>query len=382
VGLRALTAGFPDALPRMGTITISGSVLLFTSVAALLTGLGFGAAPLLRLTPSMTAAVLKQAGQRTTHGRHRAQHALAIIDVSLAVALVLGAGLVLRTVQNLSRVDAGFDRAQLVTFAVSLPAAAYNSPESRSSFYQRLMEQLRGTPGVLSVAAMDGLPPLRNVNAFTTDIEGFVGRPNGPSNTIDYYQQVTADYFDTMRIPVLEGRSFSPSDGGLVAIVNRAMARSLWPGQSALGRRVRSGTGERWSTIVGVVADVKQGGVDQKAGTELYFPASGGSFPNTMNVVLRTPLRAGALTGTIQRTVASIDPSLPIINLRTMQEVFDEAIGRPRLLAQLLTTFAALACCSPRSGPTLCCRIWSRSAGVKLASVWRSARPRGRCSAW
>jgi ABC-type antimicrobial peptide transport system permease subunit len=120
------------------------------------------------------------------------------------------------------------------------------------------------------------------------------------------------------------------------------MARALWPGQSAIGHRLRPGPALPWFSIVGVVRDVKQGGVDKKTGTELYFPAVRRA-PGTMNVVARTPLAPEALASTIQRTVAGLDPSLPIIRLRAMDEVFDESIGRPRLLAQLLAIFAALA---------------------------------------
>jgi predicted permease len=261
----------------------------------------------------------------------------------MAVALVVGAGLLLRTVRNLSRVNAGFDRSHLVTFGISLPLVKYAAADSRQSFYLRLIDQLTATPGVLRVAAMTGLPPLRPVNANTTDIEGFVDRPNGPSRDIDYYQRVTAGYFDVLGIPLLEGRAFEPSDGAIVAIVNQTTARTFWPGQSAVGHRVRPGPNVPWSTIVGVVGDVKQGGVDKKTGTELYFPVSARVFPNTMNLVMRTPLDAAALSGTIQRVIASLDPSLPVIRLRNMGEVFDESIGRPRLVAELLTIFAGLA---------------------------------------
>jgi predicted permease len=347
-GLRALVAAFPESLPRSGNIQLDWRVLTFTLGVALLTGIIFGIAPLLHLAPQSSANALKEGGQRTAGGRHMLRRGLVVAEVALAVALVVGAGLLLRTVDNLSRVDAGFDRSRLVTFAVSLPAARYPMPADRRTFQQRLMDQLAATPGVLKVAGMTGLPPFRQVNANTTAIEGFVFGQPGDNPSVDYYQQVTPGYLNTMGIPLVEGREFTPADGGdpnaPSVLVNQAMARAFWPDQSPIGRRVRPccNPATPWFTVIGVVHDVKQGGVEKKAGTELYFNA-GRNAPGTLNIVLRTPLGAGALASTIQRAVAGLDPSLPIIRLREMDEVFDDAIGRPRLLAQLLAIFAILA---------------------------------------
>ena len=349
-GLRALVAAFPDSLPRSGDIAIDVPVLALTFLVALATGVVFGVAPIAHSAPELTAATLKEGGQRTTAGRHSLRRALVVCEVALAVVLVVGAGLLLRTVANLTRVDAGFNRSHLVTFAVSLPTAKYAAPESRKSFYGRLIDQLSAAPGVLKAAAMTGLPPLRNVNANVTTIEGYPPGPDGrPAGLVDYYQQVTAGYLDTMGIPVVEGRGFQPSDadGTPTVLINQTMARTFWPGQSAIGHRLRQCCNPNipWLTIVGVLKDVKQGGLEKQAGSELFFDAERVTpiTPDTMNVVLRTPLAPEALAGTIQRIVAGLDPSLPVIRLRAMDDVFEEAIGRPRLLAELLTIFAGLA---------------------------------------
>ena len=346
-GLRALIAAFPESLPRSGNIQLDWRVLTFTLGVALMTGIIFGIAPLLHLAPQSSAGALKEGGLRTAGGRHMLRRGLVVSEVALAVALVVGAGLLLRTVDNLARVDAGFDRSRLVTFGISLPAARYPMPADRLTFQRRLMDQLGGTPGVLKVAGMTGLPPFRQVNANSTDIEGFSFGQPGDYPTVDYYQQVTPGYLGTMGIPLVEGREFTPADGdpnNPVVLVNHTMARAFWPGQSPLGRRLRPccNPAMPWFTVIGVARDVKQGGVEKKAGTELYFNA-GRNAPGTMNFVIRTPLSASALANTIQKAVASLDPSLPIIRLREMDEVFDDAIGRPRLLAQLLTIFAILA---------------------------------------
>jgi predicted permease len=346
-GLRALVAAFPQSLPRSGSISMDWRVLTFTLGVALVTGIIFGIAPLLHLAPQSSASALKEGGQRTAGGRHVLRRGLVVAEVALAVALVVGAGLLLRTVNNLSRVDAGFDRSRLVTFAVSLPVARYQMPADRRTFQQRLMDQLAATPGVLKVAGMTGLPPFRQVNANTTVIEGLAFGQPGDNPSIDYYQQVTPGYLNTMGIPLIEGREFTPADADPNApsvLVNQTMAQAFWPGQSPIGRRVRPccNPATPWFTVIGVLRDVKQAGVEKKAGTELYFNA-GRNAPGTMNIVIRTPLTASALASTIQRAVAGLDPSLPVIRLREMDEVFDDAIGRPRLMAQLLTVFAILA---------------------------------------
>ena len=353
-GVRALIAAYPDSIPRATEVTLDPGVLAFTLAVAIGSALVFGFAPLLHLAPAATSAALKEGGQRNTGGaRNRVRRALVAAEVALAVSLVIGAGLLLRTVMNLTRVNSGFNRSQLVTFGVSLPAAKYASGPQILSFYQRLMTDLRATAGVQAVAGMTGLPPLRDVNANDTRIEGYVAASDGPRENIQYYQTVTTDYVETVGIPVVEGRAFQPADalGPPVVLINETMARTFYKGQSPIGRRVKpSGGGNPpWYTIVGVLKDVKQGGVDKKTGTELYFnfeqfPTSRPmATPVTMNLVIRSSLPAETLAGPIHRAVIALDTALPVVRLRAMDEVFDEAIGRPRLLAELLGIFAALA---------------------------------------
>jgi predicted permease len=343
-GVRALVTAFPDSLPRSSDITIDWRVLAFTLAVALATGIIFGIAPLLHLGTE-SAPALKEGGQRTVSGRHALRAGLVVCEVALAVALVVGAGLLLRTVGNLTQVDVGFDRSHLVTFSISLPTARYTTPVERLTFYRRLLDDVGAAPGVLKVAAMTGLPPLRLVNANSTLIEGVTSTP-GNMPTVDYYQQVTSDYLDTMGIAIVDGHGFREDDpdAAPTALVNQTMARAFWPGQSPVGRRVRPCCNPNipWFTVAGVVRDVKQGGVDRQTGTELYFNASRNT-PAAFNVVIRTTLPAEAIGGTIARAVSTLDPSLPVAGLRAMTDVFEESIGRPRLLARLLGLFAALA---------------------------------------
>ncbi len=272
-------------------------------------------------------------------------------QVAFAVMLVIGAGLLVRTVYNLTRIDAGFDRSRLVTFSMTLPMAN-SDPDTRAQAYQRVLDRLRAVPGVLGTAAMSGLPPNRTLEGIDTPIEHYTSDDGRPSEIIDYYQFVMGDYFGAMGIPIVAGRSFERTDNasqGKLAIVNETLAKRIWKGQNPIGRRLRPGssfgaTDAGWHTVIGVARDVRQRGVERPAGTELYVSLDQhGVSPPSMNVVMRTTLPPAALSGTIERVVREVDAAVPVVRLRDMDSVFTESIRRPRLLAQLLGAFAGLA---------------------------------------
>jgi putative ABC transport system permease protein len=353
-GLRALLAANPESLPRSGEIALDPIVLLFTVAISLLTGVLFGLSPLLHLREQVVNSSLKEAGQRSTASAARTwvRRGLVMSEVALAVVLVVGAGLLLRSFWNLMSVDAGFNRSRLMTFGLVLPNATYQSPQSVVDFFARLQSQLAQLPGVQGAAAMQGLPPQRQVNANDTDFENYTAPPDGPFENIDYYQNVTPTYLTTMGIPLVDGRDFAPSDvgGPPVALVNETLAKTYFRDQTPLGRRLKPGFGAQlpWFTIVGVVRDVKQGGVAQKTGTEIYFLADQGPkavnfAPRNMHIVLRSDLPFDALAADVRRVVAAMDPTLPLVKPRTMDEVFAETIARPRFLADLLMIAAGLA---------------------------------------
>jgi predicted permease len=357
VGVQAIIRLYPTSLPRTSEVTVDALVLLFTLGVSIATGIVFGLAPLMHTRAAGLVTALKEGGDRGATGsaRHHIRRVLVMAEVALAVMLVIGAGLLLRTVANLTRVDAGFDRSRLVTFSMALPAADYPQAPARAQLYQRLLEKLRAVPGVQAATAMSGLPPNRPLNANDTDIDNYTAPPEGPYENVDYYQNVMTDYFETMGIPIVEGRSFQASDAassGMVAVVNETLVNTFWKGQNAIGQRLRPCCGDQvpWFTVVGVAKDVKQGGVDQETGTEFYFfvdqtanAPRGGNAPGTMNVVLRTTLPPATLRQSIEAAVRESDPSVPIVRLQDMDAVFDESIRRPRLLAQLLGGFAGLA---------------------------------------
>jgi predicted permease len=354
-GLRALIAANPNSLPRSAEIGLDGTVVAFTVVVALLTGAVFGLAPLLHVGQRAVSLALKEGGTRSTATitRNRVRRGLVVAEVALAVMLVVGAGLMLRSFWKLMRFDSGFDRTNLATFGLVLPAAKYQEQPRRTAFFNELVNRLKATPGVQAAAAMQGLPPFRQVNANDTQFENYQHVQGGPPPNVDYYQAATGDYTTAMRIPVLEGRSFGPQDGATtnpVVLVNETLAKLYWPKESAVGHRVRVCCGDRfpWATIVGVVKDVKQGGIDQKTGTEIYFLndqtiTQFGGAPRNMNVVVRSTLPIQRLARVVREAVNAMDRSLPIVRLRTMDDVFADSIARQRFLAQLLGIFAGLA---------------------------------------
>jgi predicted permease len=286
--------------------------------------------------------------------RARLRSALVVAEVALAVLLVVGAGLLIRSFVNLVQVDVGFDRASLSTFSVVLSPAQYDSGR-RVTFFDELTAQVSALPGVNAVAAMSGLPPLRNVNANSTDFQHIPNnRPadDGPAENVDYWQMVTPGYTQAMGIPVVEGRGFEAADAGgpPVVMVNEALAKRFFTDRSPVGQLVKPGFNPQlpWCTIIGVVKDVKQGGVDAQAGTELYLltaqtAAIMGFSPAEMNLVVRSDRPIDALAPELRRLVANLEPTAPVVQMRSMDDVIGASVAQPRFLTLLLAVFAGLA---------------------------------------
>jgi putative ABC transport system permease protein len=352
-GVRALIRSYPTSLPRTSELTIDLPVLLVALGLSTGTALLVGFVSLGRRRTSSMMTALKE-GARGASGawRHYARRGLLIAQVAFAVMLVIGAGLLVQTVYNLTRIDAGFDRSRLVTFSMTLPMAN-SEPDTRAQAYQRVLDRLRSVPGVLGTAAMSGLPPNRTPDAIATPIENYSSYDGKRFENIDYYQFVMGDYFGTMGIPIIAGRGFERTDNasqGKVVIVNETLAKRIWRGQNPIGQRLRppgasfGASDDVWHTVIGVAKDVRQRGVERPAGTELYVSLDQhGVSPPSMNVVMRTTLAPAALSGTIEQVAHELDAGVPVVRLRDMDSVFAESINRPRLLAQLLGAFAGLA---------------------------------------
>jgi putative ABC transport system permease protein len=353
-GLKALLAANPESVPRASEITLDPIVLTFTVGVALLTGLVFGLAPLLHMGDQAVSLSIKEGGQRATSGagRTRMRRGLVVAEIALAVMLVIGAGLLIRTFRNLTSVDAGFDAANRVTFGLVLPQATYPDSQRVVQVVTDLARRLDDTPGVERVAGMQGLPPNRPVNANDTNFEGYTPGPGDPPANVDYYQVTTSGYFETMGIDIVKGRGFEAGDaiGGPVVVINEALAKRFYKDQEPIGRRVQPffGPNTPMFTIVGVAKDVKQGGLDAPAGTELYFnfeqgPRLVGFAPRQMNLVMQVSRPLSSLAPAIRQAVAAIDPGLPIVQLRTMDDVVGASLTRQRFLSLLLGIFAGVA---------------------------------------
>jgi predicted permease len=352
-GVRVLLATNPRGIPRALEIALDGPVLLFTLAVSIVTGLIFGLAPALHLTKRTVTQSLRDGTGRTTASgaRQRVRRALVVSEVALAVILVVGSGLMLRSFAALQKVDPGFDPDGLLTFQLFLPAATYPDPPGQAAFLDRLLDRMRAVPGVTSAAAMSGMPPRRDVNANDTDFEGLVPTEDGPEFNTDYWQFVTRDYLETMDIPLRDGRLFNFADEGgtPVVLINERLAEVFYPDLNPLGRRLRPpGDGVPWLTIVGIVKDVKQGGLEEETGTEIYFlypqvARAVGFAPRTMNIVLRTAGDPMQLASVVRSEVRALDAQLPVANLASMNDVMYDAVSRPRFITMLLAVFAAVA---------------------------------------
>jgi predicted permease len=350
-GVQALIRVYPGSIPRTSELMIDWPVALAALGLSLGIALLFGVVLLGGRTSDMVT-VLKEGSRGSSPVWDSARRGLVICQVAFAMMLVIGAGLLFQTVHNLTRIDAGFDRSRLVTFSLTLPMAN-SDPDTRAQAYQRVIEKLRSIPGVLATAAMSGLPPNRTPDRVNTPIANSVSEEGRPIAVIDYYQFVMGDYFGTMGIPIVAGRGFERTDNasqGKVAVVNEFLAKKLWNDQNPIGQRLRPPGGsfgaeqDTWHTVIGVAKDVRQQGVELRAGPELYLSLDQhGVAPPSMNVVMRTTLPPTALSGTIERLVREVDAAVPVVRLRDMDSVFVESIRRPRLLAQLLGAFAGLA---------------------------------------
>ncbi len=346
--LRLIQSTNSGSIPRADEIRLDWVVLLFTLGVSLLTGVLFGLAPFIHVSAIRVYETLKASSGRASGSvaSNRFRRALVIAQMAMAFLLIAGAGLMVRGFWKLQQVNPGFNPKGLLTFNLSLPSSTYKDNAALVNFWTNLQDRLNQIPGVISATMMYGLPPLRRENDNDTEIQGFVPVPNGPIQNVAYYQIAGDHFFQTMGMRLLEGRFLEPRDGtnqtpGVV--VNASMARTFWPHQSAIGRRVRPGGPKTpWFTVVGVIADVKNGGLDKPTGTELILPYR--LIPSsTADVVIKTRGDPLSMTAEARRVVASVDRSLPLAKVRTMEDVVAAASSRPRFLTLILTMFSVLA---------------------------------------
>jgi len=349
-GIRLVQLTNAGGIPRADEISMDWRVLLFTLVTSVATGVLFGLAPIAPLLWEGISNSLKDTSGSTTSsgGAQIFRRVLVAGELAMALVLLVGCGLMVRAFWKLQEVHTGLSAESVLTMSVSLPGAKYNDGTKTTEFWRRLADKLEHLPGAQSAALVSGLPPLRPPNMNDTDIEGFVRKQGGPIENVDFYQAVSKDYFSTLGIRLLEGRLLDDRDVGDApgtVVINKTMATTFWPGQNATGHRIRT-NGKDWITVVGIVDDVKNAGLDRPSGTELYLPYRQPSAAGvtTMYAVLRAQGGAvNSLTAAVREQLGELDSSIPVSEVRLMENVLSVAQARPRFLTLLLTLFSGVA---------------------------------------
>jgi putative ABC transport system permease protein len=354
IGLRVLMAVDPTSLPPLAPVRLDWTVVSFTLVLGVITTIVFGLAPALRTLRVNLVESLREGGQATVGGhRQRLRSVLVVVEVTLAVVLVIGAALMVKSLSALGRIDLGFKTDHMLTMRVSVPNARYDTPEKVIDFYRRLNEKVRALPGVQSAGFVRVLPLATTIGDYGLDVEGFEESPG--SNAKGDWQIATDGAFEAMGAHLLRGRWFSPTDTERsqgVAVINETMARTYWKNpEEAVGGRIKVGGGmdRPWITVVGMVADERHNGVTGVVKEKFYVPhsqwhiATSGSIIRGGFLVVRTTGDPMSIAGSVRSQIRALDPNIPVANIRPMTEVVATSLATPRLTGFLMGTFAAIA---------------------------------------
>ena len=343
-GVDSITALAPANLPRINEVSIDGSVLAFTLFTSVLTGIVFGLAPALQLPRLSIHEVVKDGARGSTGARRRwLRHSLVVSEVAIALVLLIGAGLLINSFLRLQRLDRGFDERNVL--ALNMTLSRYSKPEQQIAFLKEVLERAAQVPGVRSVGLTSTLP-LRGGPATTFVLEDRPPVPFGDEPSADI-RIVDANYFRTMGIPLRAGREFADTDTSnaqKVMVINENLARSYWPGEDPIGKRV---TMKDWgppltAEIVGVAGDVKAGGLDSDVRPMIYWAYP--QFPVIFDtIVARTEGDPLSMIGAIKSQIWSVDPSQPIAGVETMEQVLAGSLAQRRFNMLLLGVFAVLA---------------------------------------
>jgi putative ABC transport system permease protein len=346
VALRGLKAVLPATLPMLATAAIDTRVLVCCALVTMFAGLAFGIAPALFATRLDPDGVLRASG--AAHGGRSAATTRTIVvvaEMALAMMLVVGATLMIESMWRLGRVDLGFEPANVLTFRIQPSSGQVRSPEQIRAYFDEMTRRIAAVPGVKSVGAVQHLPMSGFNWSGDVDVESHP-IPSTAAHPRAVWRSVVGDYFATLRIPIIRGRNFTNSDtrdAPSVIIINETMARRFWPSADPLGKRVQIGSGTRkdWATVIGVVGDVRFVSPDVPADAEAYRPNSQQALV-FMHYVART---AGAPLGTVadvRRAIRSLDTTVPIAEVRALDDLSSQATATRRTVAQLLAVFAAL----------------------------------------
>jgi predicted permease len=345
IGVRLLRISLPSTIAQIGVISIDHQVLLFALVITCITAILFGLAPAFRASKPNVNDALKEGGSRTTGFYiHRRSHgALVAVEFTLAFLLLIGSGLLIRSFIRLSNVAPGFDPTNVLTVSTELPDSKYSTDQQRQAFFSLILERMRSLPGVHSVGLTTQLPLSRLWGSFSFLIEGQPEPPRGTASMV-FANEVSPDYFQTMRIFLLTGRSFTLSDlapDSHAIIVSAAFAQRFLPAGTSLSKHVRlRGPENPWSIVVGVVGDVHYAGLGRDSDPQVYVPYFG---ENAGSVVIRSDQDPRRLVSAVRAQFAATDPLQPVFDITTMKQRVQDSIEIPRSNMTILTIFASLA---------------------------------------
>ncbi len=346
----------PAGLPQAAESAVDWRVLVFTLGVSLLTGLGFGLAPAISSARSNLNLVLRSGGRGGTGGRTRSRvrDVLMVCEVASSAALLVGAGLLIRSFLHIEAVNPGFHADHVITMQLSLPPVRYQG-QKIGAFYEQLLERVDHLRGVEQAGFCRFLPLSGDDASLNFQIEGQPRLTNHTDQPRAKFRTASSGYFEAMRIPLLRGRLFDERDNRStpkVVIINQTAARRYWPGENPIGQRILSGVDEEqhsWSTIIGVVGDVKYAGLDTVTNPETYYhylqirPDAMNVAEGAMALVIRTAGDPAAMASAVRGELRSLDPAQPLYNVRTMDQLVASSIAQPRFRTFLVSAFAALA---------------------------------------
>ena len=345
VTMNSLVAMLPSDTPRLSEIHIDGRVLVFTILLTVIAAVGFGLLPSLRISRRDLSKELR-AGGRTGGSARQAKSTslLAAIQIALAVMLVSGAGLLGKSLWKLQHLDTGFRSAGILTASIPLPSFPNDTATRTPVFHESLLRKVRDLPGVDAVALVSALPFGDGIQNAAMSVES---HPTAPGNVppLPFLTSISANYFSTLDIPIIEGRAFDANDrsGSLrVAIVDATAAREYWPTEPAIGQRIKYVWDRDWFTVVGIVADIRHDSLSGAGTPSVYIPVSQ-STPGKVQLVLSTNRSVSSIAADIKTAVKSLDAGLPVGNIRPLESVLDEATSRSSFTALLISLLAAIA---------------------------------------
>ncbi len=348
-----------DVLPEGITATVDVSVLAFAAAISIGTGMLFGLVPALQSSRPGLFDTLKTARSSPAASTHRTRNGLVVAEISVALVLLVAAGLMVRSLQRLINVNPGFAAERVLTARVFLPEVKYKEGVPLASFFREYVGRLRNLPGVEAAGAINLLPVTTSGGSGSTYIEDT--RTQGlPVERWAKKPYIEADrryttplYFETMKLPLLRGRYFTDADdenAPLVAIVDDTFAKRFWPNEDPIGRRIATGAiantnppVPQWRTIVGVVGHVKNGSLDKNGREQTYFPQSQVSYIRSMSVVVRTTAVPAAMASALRTQLAALDPSLPLYQVQTMDDTLEHSTSQRRFNMSLLVGFGLVA---------------------------------------